>query len=116
MVSSMNIDKLKFVFEEFQKLPALDIHAYSGELMDAIFDINTVDSHLAGLILRVLDGKSITSEERSSVPMKLLGDDGKSLLAIVDQRNSILLEGDLDILTYVKDLDNMREIFLSVTK
>lgn len=116
MVSSKNINKLQIAFEEFQKLSALDIHAYSGELMDAIFDINTVDSYLSGLISRIIDGESITVEERSNVPTKLLEDDGKSLLPIIDQRDSILLEGSLDILTYVKALDNMREVFLSVTE
>lgn len=108
MVSSENLDDLERAFRAYKKLESPDMFSVGSDMADALFDIYTVDSYIAGLVAKVLDGESLTHEEVEGIPKHLFDDDGFSLVSINNPRQPIDLKGFPEVLHYVRALDQLR--------
>ena len=115
MVSSQDLDDLDRAFNVYKKLEAPDMFSVGGDMSDALFDIYTVDSYIAGLVAKVLDGGSLTHEEIEGIPKHLFDNDGFSLVSISNPRQPIDLKGFPEVLRYVRALDELRILLVEIT-
>lgn len=77
--------ELKNLFEVLAE-HSIDIHEYTGRMFDIVFEIVTADTFVAGIASKLLNGDSVSPEERVFVasPMLIEGrwwrcDDGQSV-------------------------------------
>jgi hypothetical protein len=66
MVSPKLINLIRDLYDALAEL-SLDVHEYSGPLFDVVFDVVTADSFVAGIARKLLDGNTITPEERAFI-------------------------------------------------
>lgn len=116
MVSSENLVDLERAFNTYKKLEAPDMFSVSSDMADALFDIYTVDSYVAGLVTKVLDGESLTHEEIEGIPKHLFDNDGFSLVSINNSRQPINLKDFPEVLHYVRALDQLRIILVGINR
>ena len=86
------------------------------DMSDALFDIYTVDSYIAGLVTKVLDGESLTHKEIEGIPENLFDNDGFSLMAINNPRQPIDLKGVPEVLHYVRALEKLRVLLVAINR
>lgn len=111
MVSSEMTSELVKLFD-ILKSKTLDIHSYSGDDFDVVFDLISTDSFLAGIADRVIEGKSVTYDEIIILKQKNM--DGTDW--ITTEGSYISLEHLPEVLTYAQLLDSMRKLILRVGK
>ncbi len=107
MVSPKNLGKLKNVFLNFSKLKALDVFSFEDDLMDAVFDLNTIDSHIAGLVQRVTEGKALSADEKASIPEGIFTHDKESLLPAGSDRMPINIKSSTEVYEYALRLEEV---------
>lgn len=116
MVPSKALNELGLLFDEIKALPPLDIYNYSGDLMDAIFEINTLESYFSGIATKLIDGKYVTKDEFENIYRNIFDEDAKSLISITVDRPAINLESNQEVLLYAKQLDKLRLLLTNCAK
>ncbi len=74
MVSPEDVAEIRQCFERLEH-HSVDPHNYSGLLFDVVFEIITVDTYIAGIASKILDGEFIETEERLFLGKSLLIDE-----------------------------------------
>jgi hypothetical protein len=62
MASAQLIQEIRDLFDTLSN-QSLTVHHYSGRVFDAVFDITTADTFVAGVASRLIDGDAATIEE-----------------------------------------------------
>ena len=101
------IDVLRATFNEFLTLTPPDIHDYEGDVSDAVFDIMTIDSHVAGLATKLIGGGELTSFERDSLSKSILVN-GSEFVSVTSPREPISLTHFQSVLEYARGLEELR--------
>jgi len=77
--------EIKSLFEVLAE-HSIDIHEYTGRMFDVVFEIFTADTFVAGIASKLLNGDSVSPEERVFIasPMLIEGrwwkcEDGQSV-------------------------------------
>lgn len=112
MVSPKNLELLRSSFNNFRTETAPDMFFYAEPIMEALFDINTIESYVVGITIRVIDGETISKEEILGIPNQILDDDGVSCLSINGDRPAVSLKDVDEVLSYAKKLDQVRCILI----
>lgn len=74
MVSPKLMTEIRELYEALAE-QSLHSHEYSGRLDDVVFEILTADSFVAGIASKLLEGDTVTTDERVFVGKPMLLDD-----------------------------------------
>ncbi len=113
MVSSKNLEYLRILFDSHSKTAAPDMFGFPSDIQNALFEIFTIDSFLAGLVSRIVQGGPIYGEEISNIPTNLLGDDGSSFVFSIKNNPPIDLSKHEEVLNYIVALEKIRKMLLA---
>lgn len=105
MVSSKNLENLVDVFKRLSNEKSLDIYRFEGDLMDALFDLNTIETHVAGLTQRVIDNESLAEDEKASIPKDIFTEDKECLLPVINDRAPINIKVSSEVYEYAQKID-----------
>ena len=105
MVSSQL--KLKLI-ETFGilKTSTLNIHSYSGSDFDTVFDIISADTFIAGIADKIIEGHTVSQQEKAILNKKLL--ENKSWITTDGEIKS--LEHLPEVLNYAYLLQNIQHL------
>lgn len=112
MVSPTDITELKTCFDKYSNLKAPDMYSVDPSLSEALFDLFTLDSHIAGLATRVLEGGSLSKNELSGLPDKIVSEDGSKLISISEKGKEFELSASKQVQTYAVELEKVRSKLL----
>jgi hypothetical protein len=105
MVSSKVRSKLVEAFETL-KNSTLDIHNYSGNDFDVVFDIISTDTFIAGIVDRIIDGQNIDQQENVILKKKYL----ENTCWITTEGNLLPLEHLPEVLEYAQVLQKVQQL------
>ncbi|MCU7863832.1 MAG: hypothetical protein KZQ92_07620 [Candidatus Thiodiazotropha sp. (ex Lucinoma borealis)] len=111
MVSSKLREQLKDAYKKTCN-QTININDYAGTDFDILFDILTAETFIAGLADRLIEGETIDTLERSILERQLFS--GK--VWHLDNGEECVLSHDLEILTYAKQVENLRNICMRILK
>lgn len=111
----MTLNTLQKFWAQYQKLPAPDTNNYKGDLGDAVFDITTADTFIAGIVNSLIERQPINDSYQKRLRTPLLNDKKKAFISMTSGKENNL-ETVPEALNYVIALDKLRMMALSYTQ
>lgn len=114
MVSSKVKDELRTAYDALKE-SAVNIHSYSGELFDAVFDIVTLETAIAGIADTILSDGAVSAESTALLQAPIFADERKSEM-LRREGPTVDLSGHPKLLAHVRAIDRARELCLQMCR
>jgi len=112
MVSSKVKDELRTAYDAL-KVRAINVHSYSGELFDAVFDIVTLETAIAGIADTILSDGVVSAESIGILQAPIFADERKTKM-LRREGPTVNLSAHSKLLKHLRAIDRLREMCLQI--